>query len=207
MGKVLNFIKQNLAYIIIALAILAIGLSVTLTLVSGNNDIKIDTNTPVVDPIDEPSDDNPTDNPDQEPTIITFISPIFESASVTDYSDTLVWNSTLSRFNAHKAIDFYATEGTAVLAVWDGTVESVENSLLTGITITIDHGNGLKTVYNSLADGDMVTEGQTVKKGDQIGEVSNTNRQESADGAHLHFEVIENNVKIDPSKYLSLDLK
>ena len=78
---------------------------------------------------------------------------------------------------------------------------------MTGTTITIDHGNGLYTVYNSLADGDSVFIGQTVKKGAKIGEVSLTNRQESAAGAHLHFQVVENGEVINPAKYLDLEEK
>ena len=76
-----------------------------------------------------------------------------------------------------------------------------------GVTITIDHGNGLKTIYNSLADAESVFQGQTVKQGDVIGEVSTSNRQEYKDGAHLHFEVLENGEKVDPLKYLLIEEK
>ena len=41
-----------------------------------------------------------------------------------------------------------------------------------------------------------------MKKGDTIATVSDNNRQEYKDGAHLHFEVIENGKKIDPETYL-----
>jgi murein DD-endopeptidase MepM/ murein hydrolase activator NlpD len=119
----------------------------------------------------------------------------------------MVFNSTLDRYQVHNAIDFYAQEGTPVYAVYDGTIESVTNDLLKGVTVTIDHGNGLKTVYNSLADGETVIVGQTVKQGDIIGEVSVTNRQEYGEGAHLHFQVLENGQVIDPAKYLTLDEK
>ena len=47
-----------------------------------------------------------------------------------------------------------------------------------------------------------LAEGQKVKKGDTIATVSDNNRQEYKDGAHLHFEVIENGKKIDPETYL-----
>jgi murein DD-endopeptidase MepM/ murein hydrolase activator NlpD len=104
-------------------------------------------------------------------------------------------------------MDFFAPEGSNVYAVYDGVVESVTSTFLQGVSITIDHGNGLKTVYNSLADGDQVFVGQIVNQGDIIGEVSVTNRQEYKDGAHLHFEVLENNISIDPIKYLSINEK
>ena len=156
------------------------------------------------EPVVEPMPDIPSE-PVQE--TITFIMPVSEVTSISEYTTTMVFNSTLDRYQTHTAIDFYAQEGTPVYAVWKGTIESVTNDLLKGVTVIIDHGNGLKTVYNSLADGDAVSVGQTVKQGDIIGEVSVTNRQEYGEGAHLHFEVLENGVVIDPIKYLTIDEK
>lgn len=162
------------------------------------------------DELDNPSQD--VEKPDTdvtEPvvTTITFIMPVENATSIGEYSETMVFNSTLSRYSAHKAIDFFAEEGAPVLAVYDGTIENIENSILKGYIITIDHGNGLKTVYNSLADGDNVTIGQKVSQGDVIGEVSVTNRQEYKSGAHLHFEVHEEGAVINPDKYLSFEEK
>jgi murein DD-endopeptidase MepM/ murein hydrolase activator NlpD len=133
--------------------------------------------------------------------------PVENPTSIGEYSESMVFNSTLGRFSAHMAIDFFADEGTDVLAVYDGKISKIENTLLKGTTITIEHGNGLYTVYNSLADGDSVSVGQKVKQGDVIGQVSLTNRQEYKSGAHLHFEVIENGENIDPSKYLAFEEK
>ena len=103
--------------------------------------------------------------------------------------------------------DFYASEGENVYAVYDGVVVGVENSLLTGYSVTIDHGEGLKTVYNSLSEDVVVTVGESVNQGDVIGAVSTTNRQEYKSGAHLHFEVHENGVSVDPATYLIFDEK
>jgi len=133
--------------------------------------------------------------------------PVNNPTSIGAYSETMVWCSTMGRFESHMAIDFFAQEGESVLAVYDGVVESVESTLLEGVTVVLDHGNGLKTIYNSLADIDGVSVGQTVKQGQIIGEVSVSNRQEYKDGAHLHFEVKENGQTIDPVKYLSIDEK
>ncbi len=216
-SKILRFMKRNAIYLILVACILAVGLSVTLMLINQSKSPAGELNNPgIVNPVpdgQEPNDQTGTVNPDdpdgtnpvQKP--VTFIMPVEAPTSIAEYSETMVWCSTLGRFQSHLAIDFYAQEGAPVLAVYDGVVESVESSLLEGITITIDHGNGLKTVYNSLADGDMVSEGQSVKAGDIIGEVSVTNRQEYKDGAHLHFEVLENGVTIDPDKYLAIEEK
>lgn len=225
-GKVVTFIKRNALYLILAACILAIGLAVTLVLLSndtapdsGSIDDKpvaetpIDPpdDTPVDKPIDPPVDDTPVDKPIDPPVDdtpvnvpIEFILPVSSASSIGEYSETMVFNSTLGRFSAHLAIDFFAPEGTDVLAVFNGTVESVDSTLLHGTTITIDHGNGLKTIYNSLADGELVSVGQTVQKGQVIGKVSVTNRQEYKEGAHLHFQVSENGDIIDPAKYLEI---
>ncbi len=219
---VLSFFKRNAVYLVLALCVLALGIATTVVLVNRNDNGELN-NSPSIDspndtPVDNPGDtvipDTPVDNPGDTvipdvPVVepISFIMPVENASSLLEYSNTMVFNSTLNRFSTHLAIDFFAPEGTNVLAVYGGTVKSVENTLLKGVTVTVDHGNGLMTVYNSLADGDAVSVGQSVKKGDVIGQVSTTNRQEYKSGAHLHFEVIENDELIDPAKYLVFEEK
>ena len=210
-NKIALFLKRNSIYLVMALCILAIGFSIIYMAIPTNENVNnqpdVDVSTPGAD--ETPSTPDEPDLPDSNPTVsvITFILPVEQPTSIGEFSETMVWSSTLSRFSAHMATDFFAPEGTNVLCVYDGTVESVENSLLHGYTVTVDHGNGLKTVYNSLSDGDAVVKGQSVKAGDILGQVSVTNRQEYKSGAHLHFEVLENGVSIDPIKYLDIGNK
>lgn len=213
-SKVLNFLKRNAVYLVFAFCIVAVGLSITLVLLNRNsNELN---EPPVTDQIEvnNPDEDNkPVDDiVTPEPVLpvttpITFIMPVENATEIGSYTEQMVFNSTLKRFSSHLAIDFFAPEGTNVLAVYDGTIESVNTEFLTGTTVVIDHGDGLKTVYNSLTDGESVTVGQQVKAGDVIGTVSATNRQEYSDGAHLHFQVTENGNVIDPAKYLSFNEK
>lgn len=215
-NNAINFLKRNAVYFILALCIIAIGFSVTFAVIRSNRPTLPEADkgseeviTPVTpeepnDPVGDPTPDVPS-TPVAE--TVTFIMPVNNAAAISEYSETMVFNGTLNRYSVHMAIDFFAEEGTPVYAVWDGTVESVTNDLLKGVTVTVDHGNGLKTVYNSLADADAVVAGQKVKKGDVIGEVSVTNRHEYSEGAHLHFEVYENDKIINPSKYLTIDEK
>jgi murein DD-endopeptidase MepM/ murein hydrolase activator NlpD len=200
-SKVLNYLRQNAVYLILALCIIAIGLSVTLMLVNRDKIVDNQLSAPIITP-----DDN--DEKEEETVkIVSFIMPIANALDIGEYSEQPVFNDTLDRYSSHMAMDFFAEEGTSVCAVYDGVVESVTSTLLQGTTVVIDHGDGLKTSYNSLADGDMVTVGQTVKQGDIIGELSTSNRQESHTGAHLHFSVTENGQAINPSKYLVFDEK
>ena len=219
-NRFLNFMRKNAVYLILTLCILAIGTSVALMLVNRQSQLDASPNpdSPSIESPDVPSDspdDTPSDivdKPDDTPatpvdTPVVFVMPVENPTTVGEYSESMVWNSTLGRFSAHLAIDFFANEGTDVLCVYDGVVKSVDSSLLKGTTIVIDHGDGLETVYNSLADGEGVFVGQSVSQGSKLGSVSVTNRQEAGDGAHLHFEVRENGVNVDPSKYLVLDEK
>ena len=216
--KRIGFFRRNAVYIVLAFCILAIGLSLTLILTNKPN--VIDEGNQQEKPIDNPEPDKPEpntpdkpDTPDKptpsEPVIepLDFILPVSSAKEITAYTETLAYSATLGRFAAHKAVDFYCEEGTSVYAAERGTVESVTKDLLKGVTVVIDHGDGLKTVYNSLAEDPGVTAGQTVKKGDKIGEVSTTNRQEYKSGAHLHFEVLEKGESVDPAKYLTFDEK
>ncbi len=226
-GKVITFFRRNAVYLVLALCIIAVGLSMTLVIVNRNTDVNIEQEKPPIDdggevnpPIDnggenngDDSNENPNDTPSDTPgdetpsdpvvSVVSFIMPV-DTENYKEYSETMVWNSTLGRFSSHTAMDFFAEEGTSVFAVYDGTVESVESTFLKGVTIVIDHGDGLKTVYNSLVDGDSVTVGQEVSQGDVIGAVSVSNRQEYKEGAHLHFEVVEDGSAINPLNYLNL---
>ncbi len=211
-GRILTFLRRNAVYLVLALCILAVGLSITFMLINKESSVSVDSGTkpPVVTPVEPEEPENPED-PDNpvDPVIkpVVFIMPVANATSIGEYGDTMVWNSTLGHYSSHLGLDFFAEEGTPVCAVYDGVIKSVESTLLKGITITIDHGNGLYTVYNSLADGEMVSVGEQVSQGDVIGEVSVTNRTEYKDGAHLHFEVLEDGVLIDPVKYLAIEEK
>ena len=173
--RILSFVKRNAFYMVLALCIVAVGVSVVLMLANepdgslGTGDDIPSIEEPVDKPDETPSD--PVDKPDETPSDpvdkpddttntpvdkpIVFDMPVKDVVSIGEFSETMVFNSTLGRYSTHKAIDFFASEGTDVFAVYDGTIADVQSTLLKGTTITIDHGNGLKTVYNSLADGDL----------------------------------------------------
>lgn len=139
---------------------------------------------------------------------IVFTNPLDTTNVLMNFSGTdLQYNSTLNQWQAHKALCLGAESGSNVYAVFGGVVESVESSYLLGTTITIKHNDNLKTVYASLDEEPQVKEGDAVAKGQVIGKVANSAQGESALGSHLHFEVLKNNAKVDPSDYLTLENK
>ncbi len=85
----------------------------------------------------------------------------------------------------HGAIDIAASRGTPIKAAAGGVVILARYYGLAGRTVFIDHGGGMTTLYFHM-DKILVSVGQTVVTGDQIGTVGNTGR---STGPHLHFEV------------------
>lgn len=102
----------------------------------------------------------------------------------------------------HEGIDFTAEIGTPIYATADGIVEKAGVQSGYGNTVVIDHQNGYKTLFAHQSKI-KVKQGQTVKRGEVIGFVGNTGL---SSGPHLHYEVMKNNVKIDPLGYFYQDL-
>ncbi len=103
----------------------------------------------------------------------------------------------------HSGMDFSAPLGTEAYATGDGVVADVEsNEWGYGNMVTIDHGFGYKTRYAHLQKA-AVRKGQTVKRGQLIGYIGSTGK---TTGVHLHYEVLKNNVQIDPINFFYNDL-
>lgn len=111
------------------------------------------------------------------------------------------YSKTLGEFRMHTGVDIKAAEGSPVTAALPGTVRAVERRDETGLTVIIDHGNGLQTLYGALLIA-RVNPGDRVAAGDEIGKVGNTALYEVADGAHLHFAIYQEGEPIDPGQYL-----
>lgn len=135
----------------------------------------------------------------------TMILPVTEGNVLKGYaSDSLVYSNTLKHWAAHTALDISAPAGTIVLSAADGTISSITEDDLMGLTVTVSHDSGLETVYSSLESvPDEITEGTKVLKGQAIGAVGTSASSESSDGAHLHFEVLQNGKSINPQSYLN----
>lgn len=139
---------------------------------------------------------------------VVFAEPVANATISKGYSDSeLLYNQTLNQWEAHKAIQFLAPEGTSVLAAYDGVVQTIYTNYLEGTVIVIDHGEGLKTHYGSLDAQVQVEEGDMVKKGDPIGSASATANRSSLDGSQVNFEVWQDDARADPSAYLALEDK
>ena len=133
------------------------------------------------------------------PSDSEFILPVGGAAISPFSGNTLVYSETMHDFRTHSGLDFKADEGENVLSVSGGTVSEVCDKCGFGKSVTIDHGNGLQTVY-SLLEETFVNKGDTVLKGDVLGTCSQNAGNESALGAHLHFEALRDGKNINPEE-------
>ena len=113
--------------------------------------------------------------------------------------------SITQRFNineSHYAIDIAADIGSPVKSVLDGRIIFSEWSIDTGYVIIIDHGDNIISVYkhNSKAlkdQNDFVNAGEIIALSGNQGNLST--------GPHLHFELWNNGVPINPEIFLKID--
>ncbi|KUO59360.1 hypothetical protein APF79_03110 [bacterium BRH_c32] len=106
--------------------------------------------------------------------------------------------------NPHNGIDIANSEGTPVYALSDAVVIAAKNNFYyNGTFILLDHGQSLTSIYLHLSKLN-VAEGDTVKKGDKIGEIGTTGR---STGPHLHLGVQWGKERIDPNTLIDLNKK
>ena len=115
--------------------------------------------------------------------------------------DNLVFSETLQEWVVHKGIDIKAPRTTVVKSAEKGKVTAIKNDPRYGLTVIVEHVNGFKTVYSNLLTTEFVSEGEEIEKGQSIGTVGNSASFEICDEPHLHFEILKDNVNVDPTIY------
>ncbi|MFT6099896.1 MAG: murein DD-endopeptidase MepM/ murein hydrolase activator NlpD [Arenicella sp.] len=98
----------------------------------------------------------------------------------------------------HRGVDIPGKEGSSVLAVADGVVIRSKKGPAFGWLVEIDHGDSYSTLYSHNRKN-LVSQGETVVKGQAIAELGSTGR---STGPHVHFEVAKNKRSINPVRYL-----
>ena len=188
--KVKYFIKRNTYALSISICIVLALTLISVTAINVSNN-QLDNSEPI------------PNVPVVSDTAIVFVSPIENATIIKEYADDhLLEDKTSGYWQTHQAIDYAAEVGTKVRAVYQGKVEKIEQSMMDGLVITISHAGGLKTVYRCLAEDALVSEGDNVQTGQEIGTITD-NLLEKADGCHLHFELYKDNVLIDPTPYFA----
>lgn len=134
-----------------------------------------------------------------------YLSPIAEATVAKEFQiEELLYSATMNDYRTHTGVDLKAEVGCTVRAFTDGVVESIHADPLMGQTLILNHGNGLKSIYQNLAleIPEGILAGAEVKAGDLIGAIGETAIIECAEESHLHFELQQDEACIDPADYL-----
>lgn len=100
----------------------------------------------------------------------------------------------------HFAVDIVAQKGTSISSIHDGTVIFADWTMNTGYVIYLQHAYNIISVYKH-CEQLLKTQGDHVNAGEAIAIVGNTG--EVTTGPHLHFELWQNGVSIDPEQHIS----
>ena len=123
-----------------------------------------------------------------------------DAANSDVYGSQRIFNGVAQR--PHYGLDYRVPTGTPVEAMNSGTVLLARFLYFEGNCVFLDHGQGLLTLYFHMSEI-KVKEGDTVKRGQEIGLSGGTGR---ATGPHLHVAVRWQGTYLDPARLMQLPL-
>lgn len=94
----------------------------------------------------------------------------------------------------HSGVDFAMPEGTPAYSPESGRIIYIEDMMLTGKTMAIDHGCGIVSTFMHLSAAEKNV-GDTVQKGEMVARIGKTGL---ASGAHLHWSLNLGATRLDP---------
>ncbi len=97
----------------------------------------------------------------------------------------------------HMGIDLASLANSKVGAVNNGRVIFADRLGIYGLTVVLDHGQGLASTYSHLSHINVKPE-QTVAKGDVVAKTGQTGL---AGGDHLHFGIMVNGLFVNPIEW------
>lgn len=144
-----------------------------------------------------------TPAPTQPPAAARVFTWPVNGAVIAPFSvEVLAYDETMRDWRTHGGIDIAAELGARVQAAAAGTVTELYEDDLMGVTLIIDHGGGLQSVYSNLSEKTVVQVGDSVYTGDAIGTVGETAVAESGRPSHLHLAMYQDGTAIDPESRL-----
>lgn len=100
----------------------------------------------------------------------------------------------------HSGVDLKAEQGTPVKATNRGKVALVADHFFSGLSVFIDHGGGIQSMYFHLSQV-FVQVGQVVEKGTTLGQSGSSGR---VTGPHLHFGIRLNGERVNPINLIEI---
>ena len=119
--------------------------------------------------------------------------------------DATIYFETLDQYKCNPAMLIKADVNQEVVASFGGKVESVKEDAVNGTVITVDMGNGYKAMYGQMKDIG-VKEGDSIVKGQALGNVAQPTKYFSEEGSHLYFGMTKDDEPVNPQDYLEKEV-
>ncbi len=131
--------------------------------------------------------------------------PVETNDIIIDFSmDTTTYFSTLDMYKTSDAVCIRSAVDSPVYASADGVITNNSYNEEIGHFIVMDLGNEYELTYGQLKNM-QVDEGDTIKKGDLIGYISEPTKYYTVEGANLYLKLTEKGVPTDPLDYLDFE--
>ncbi|MBA4699965.1 MAG: peptidoglycan DD-metalloendopeptidase family protein [Ruminococcus sp.] len=123
-------------------------------------------------------------------------------AVLINYSmDKTVYFSTLEQYKYNPALIISGEVGEMIGASAAGIVTNIEQSAQTGLTVTLDMGNGYSAVYGQLKEVPLEI-GSYVDAGQTVGYMSEPTKYYSVEGPNLYFEILKDGEPVNPMDFM-----
>lgn len=165
------------------------------------------------DTVDKSTDASVPDDPEKpdvaagstpEDILPNFISPVSGALTKAHSTEVPVYSLTMDDYRTHTGVDIAAEIGTPVRAAASGTVTEVWDDPMMGKCLRIEHAGGAASIYKNLAP-EMpagITAGTALNTGAVIGAVGESALIETAESAHLHYELYVDGVSVNPADFM-----
>ena len=114
-----------------------------------------------------------------------------------------VYFATLDQYKYNPAVIIAGDVGEEVWAATDGKVTSIREDAQTGMTVTVDLGDGYEAIYGQLGEI-HVKEGDRIDEGVLIGYLGEPTKYYSVEGCNLYFQLLKDGEAVDPLHYLDV---
>lgn len=115
--------------------------------------------------------------------------------------DQTVYFSTLEQYKYNPALIIGGEVGESIGASAPGIVANIEQNAQTGLTVTLDMGNGYSAVYGQLKEIPLEV-GDYVNTGEIVGYLSEPTKYYSVEGPNLYFEILKDGEPVNPLDFM-----
>lgn len=124
-----------------------------------------------------------------------------DGAVILDYSmDKTIYFTTLDQYKYNPAVIISGNVNDQVKAAASGKITDISTNEVTGLTVTMDLGDGYTAVYGQMKEVPYEV-GAYLEAGNSIGFVSEPTKYYSMEGSNLYFAMEKDGTPLDPVDY------